>query len=111
MNRNSTDLDKILLIVASEIPGIQVNQLQVSHQSDDDGLWYFSVPNIHCTVQIESTTRMCPFIVETDEQNSGSALKAATVDEAARLLIQYFEGKRVHNHVYLTGEKMWDLEK
>jgi hypothetical protein len=62
------DVDRIIQLVRAMYPGVRVEQLKVSHPgADDDGLWFFDQPESPFEVQIESSTGMCPFLIETDE--------------------------------------------
>ena len=60
------DIDLIVERLLADIPGVQVAQLKVSHFGDDDGLWFINIPNQEATVQIESSTGNCPFLIESD---------------------------------------------
>jgi hypothetical protein len=55
-----------------------VEQLRVTHAADDDGLWFFRADGRQHEVQLESSSGMCPFIVETDAD-----AQARTVDSIA----------------------------
>lgn len=61
------DVDEIIKRIQDLCPAVEVRQLQVSHRGDDDGIWYFDRPGSDYQVQIESSSGMCPFLVETDE--------------------------------------------
>jgi len=90
MLEKQRDIDAIVERVQREIPACRVQQLQVKHpDSDDDGIWYFSLPGIEREIQIESSFGMCPFIVETNEQSSYNARNADTVDMAASMIVDY----------------------
>ena len=59
------DIDQILELLRSEVPGIRIAQLQVTHPgADDDGLWFIKVPGRTGEVQIESSSGTCPFVIE-----------------------------------------------
>ena len=83
------DIERIIATFKAEYPSVMVQQLKVSHPgADDDGLWFFRKSDSGLEVQIESSAGMCPFLIETDEDNT--RLTTATVDETiktvARLL-------------------------
>jgi hypothetical protein len=64
------DVDRIIQLVKDICPALEVKQLRVLHPgADDDGLWYFDQPASKFQVQIESPEGMCPFLVETDEND------------------------------------------
>lgn len=83
------DIDRIVQEVRERLPEVVVEQLQVPHPADDDGLWFFSLPGIGKNIQIESSLGECPFIVETDEQSSHEALRAVTVFETVSYVVDY----------------------
>lgn len=79
------DVDTIIQLVRDICPALQVKQLRVLHPgSDDDGLWYFDQPASEFQVQIESPKGMCPFLVETDENNE--RLIGRSVQETVEIL-------------------------
>jgi hypothetical protein len=74
------DIDQIIERLKTEIPGVQVTQLQVTHPgADDDGLWFIKIPGRGGEVQIESSYGSCPFIIESDF--SSEVFHGSTVDE------------------------------
>ena len=74
------DIDQIIERLKTEIPGLQVTQLQVTHPgADDDGLWFIKIPGRVEEVQIESSYGSCPFIIESDF--SAEVFRGSTVDE------------------------------
>lgn len=71
---------------------MDVQQLRVSHPgADDDGLWYFGQPASEFQVQIESPDGMCPFLVETDENND--RLTGRSVEETVEILTRLLHTK------------------
>ena len=67
------DIDLILEQLAATIPGVQTERLKVAHpDADDDGLWFINIQDRAGEVQIESTTGMCPFLIESDFSNERS---------------------------------------
>ena len=79
------DIDQIIQSVMGLCPAVKVRQLTVLHPSaDDDGLWFFEWPGSKFEVQIESSEGMCPFLVETDENDA--RVTAESVDETGEIL-------------------------
>ena len=76
------DVDEIIQRIQQLYPTVGVGQLQVSHLGDDDGIWYFDQPGSEYQVQIESSRGMCPFLVETDENET--RITANSVDETVQ---------------------------
>jgi len=79
--------DKEILIQSfnTSYPTVCVRQLDVSHAgADDDGLWFFQEPDSKLEVQIESSTGMCPFLVETNE--SETRVTTTTIKETLETL-------------------------
>lgn len=65
--RQMRDIDLIIDRLTAEVPGIEIEQLKVTHPgADDDGLWFINIPNQRGKVQIESSEGMCPFVIESD---------------------------------------------
>lgn len=83
------DIDQIIAAVRQQIPEVIVSQLQKTHPADDDGLWYFGLPQASNDVQIENSSGRCPFLVETDEQSSHQARTAQTVAETVQMIVAY----------------------
>ena len=77
------DIDRIMELVKSAIPTVQCEQLKVSHPADDDGLWFFRVAGNPGEVQAESSSGMCPFLIETNNQ----VAQGRTVEETADTII------------------------
>jgi hypothetical protein len=65
------DVDQIIHSIMNVCPTVKVRQLNVSHPgADDDGLWFFNWPGSEFEVQIESSNGICPFLIETDENDA-----------------------------------------
>ena len=61
------DIDQIIDRLKAAMPGVEVEQLQVSHPgADDDCLWFIKLPGKSEEVQIESSDGTCPFVIESD---------------------------------------------
>ena len=89
------DVDQIIKLMRSICPTVKVRQLSVSHPGvDDDGLWFFEQPASEFEVQIESSTGMCPFLIETDENDT--RFTAASIEEALATITKLLHlGRRV----------------
>lgn len=82
------NVDRIIARVHAHKPQVEVWQLEVKHPGDDDGLWFFSLPQHEIQVQIESPDGQCPFLVENtgnDERLTCDSI-STTVDAIVRLL-------------------------
>jgi hypothetical protein len=72
---------------------MEVEQLKVLHPgADDDGLWFFAHAGCEFQVQIESSSGMCPFLVETDE--NASRTTARSVEETVEVLVKLLRIER-----------------
>lgn len=81
------DVKRIIKAIKEISPDLSVRQLTVSHPgADDDGLCFFEQPNSEYEVQIESSTGMCPFLIETGE--SDARVEARSIEEAVATLAQ-----------------------
>ena len=83
------DIERIIQSFNTIYLTVRVRQLEVSHPgADDDGLWFFQRPDSGLEVQIESSTGMCPFLIETDENDLQvtTATMDQTIETLARLL-------------------------
>jgi hypothetical protein len=83
------DIDQIVANAQQQIPEVIVSQLQKKFVSDDDGIWWFTLPGVRQNIQLESSSGNCPFLVETDEQSSHQARMAQTVEEAVGMIVSY----------------------
>ena len=90
------DIDRITARLGAEIPGVQIEQLRVSHPGDDDGLWFITAPGSPSEVQVESSDGTCPFLIEgdgTDERFEGKDV--AEVVRVVRNLLEQARGGEV----------------
>ena len=81
------DIDQIIERIRSECPLVEVEQLRTKFPADDDGIWFFTRPNHPFEVQLESSSGMCPFLIETDE--SPERFNAENVETAVTKLKQW----------------------
>jgi len=79
------DIEKIVEEVRRLLPTVQITQMHKCHPADDDGLWWFRLPDFKPDIQIESSTGNCPFLIE----NSTTRLTAKTVKEVVGAIVSY----------------------
>ncbi len=79
------------------MPDARSEQLRVKHPADDDGLWFFEIVGSDVQVQAESSTGMCPFLVESTA--SADRLKCATVGEAIDAVVHLLTEPKLSNRV------------
>jgi hypothetical protein len=48
------DVEAVIAGVQKIIPEIKVVQMHKTHEADDDGLWWFRLPDVKEDIQIES---------------------------------------------------------
>lgn len=89
MNKTTRDIDLIIDEVKQQFPEIQVYQYHKTHPADDDGVWWFSLPDIEPDIKLDSPYGFCPFMIETNEQWGENAGTANTVNEAVSLIVDY----------------------
>jgi len=81
------DIDQVTRQIQAICSEVSVEQLLVTHPgADDNGIWFFSQPGSPFDVQFESPNGMCPFLIETLENNS--RLRAESVPGAVDTLRQ-----------------------
>jgi hypothetical protein len=83
------DIDSIISAVTARHPNVEVQQLRVSHPADDDGVWFFRHPDSHHEVQLESSTGMFPFLVESEGHQERETV--GNVHEAVQILEQWLD--------------------
>ncbi len=103
------DIEIIIDGVRKVLPEIQVEVVGFASAKGDD-LWRFSIPGSERTIQIESRDGQCPFLVETDEQSSGEALRASTTEHGVSMITKYLRAASVGQAVILDGDKYWQPE-
>ena len=82
------DIDLVIAEVASHDSNIRSIQAQVKHPGyDDDGIWYFWIPELPGEVQVESPDGMLPFLVETDKHNE--RFVASTIGETVDTILAW----------------------
>jgi hypothetical protein len=81
------DIDLICERLGQLFPGIQIHQLVTTHPGDDNGLWYVHYANRDETLQMESPTGNCPFLIEFDTSATTSdRFVAESTDQALDFL-------------------------
>jgi hypothetical protein len=91
---NQRDIDKIVRRVKLNCPEAIVEQLKVTHEADDDGLWYFFVSGRKDDeIQIESSKGMCPFLIESSR--NGERRYGKTVDDVVTLLLDHLKDREI----------------
>lgn len=89
------DIDSVVALVKAQLPEVEVVQWERSHPSDDDGIWWFRLPDIEQDIQLESSFGMCPFIVEHDEmQSTAESGRAKSIEEASNSVVDYLRAKQ-----------------
>lgn len=102
------DVETIITKVRERLPAVAVRQLEVTHPSDDDGIWWFSLPDLKGDVHVESSSGNCPFVIETHEQSSGEALRASSVAQCSQLIVEYLTAaSKQAGPVFLSAERYW----
>ena len=84
------DVETVIAMVRERLPTLRVEQLQVKFPADDDGLWFFKLPDGHVEAQIESSTRRCPFLVESDA--NANRLDCDSIAATAEAVITILQG-------------------
>jgi hypothetical protein len=69
------DIEEIIRRVRELIPDVRIVQMRKTHASDDDGLWWFRLSGISKDIQIESSSWDCPFLIESDDDQSSAHAK------------------------------------
>jgi hypothetical protein len=85
----TSDLEEVIRRVQERLPSMNWQQLTVRWPTDDDGLWFFWLPDLPGEVQIESSYSVCPFIVESDKHDE--RLTANSRDETADTIIRWLQ--------------------
>jgi hypothetical protein len=80
------DVDRVIELVRATFPDVIWSQLQVKYQADDSGLWFFHRPGPRPgRVQIESSSGMCPFLIEGD--TTTERFNGGSPEETARIVL------------------------
>lgn len=79
------DIIRVIESVEALIPGVRWTQLRVNDpDADDDGIWFFWLPDKPGDVQLESSTGMLPFLAETDKHNE--LVTCVSIEGAAQIV-------------------------
>ena len=88
------DIDQIIQSMMKICPTVKVRQHDVPHPgADDDGIWFFKRPGSEFEIQLESPKGMCPFLVETDENDA--RLTTSSTEETVSILVQLLHVERL----------------
>jgi hypothetical protein len=88
------DIDRVIDVVAAELPDLSVVQHHDAWPADDEGVWFFRLPHVITDIQLESSTGMCPFTVEHSGMPSAAdAWSAASIEEAAQMVVGYLRAE------------------
>lgn len=82
---DSTDAAAVYRGVHARLPAVCCQQLPGDPRRVDTGLWYFWLPGHKNERQLESSSCMCPFLIE--QQLSDERFDATTVDEAIEKIV------------------------
>lgn len=82
------DIENVIAQMRASHPSVLVEQLKVKFPgADDNDLWFSTCPDSPFEVQLESSTEMCPFLIETDEHNV--RVRAHNIGEAISTLTRW----------------------
>ena len=89
----SRDIDLIISGIKEQFPQVSVSQIEVKYPGvDDDGVWIFTWPQRGGDIQVESSSGMCPFLIEHNKMKSTSeAWRGDSVDDTIEKLSRYFD--------------------
>ena len=86
--RQPPDVKLIISAVRASLPHVRWTRLWVSHPgADDDGIWWFWLPEQPGEVQVESSSGACPFDLSTDKHNGET--KAHVVEGTAKTIVDW----------------------
>jgi hypothetical protein len=84
------DIDLVIAEVERHDSNIRSIQLQVKHPGiDDDGIWYFWIPELPGEALVESSDGMLPFLVETDKHDE--RYNASTINETVDTILAWLQ--------------------
>ncbi|MDQ3711928.1 MAG: hypothetical protein M3388_06885 [Acidobacteriota bacterium] len=82
------DIDKIIDLVKRKFPNTNIEQLKVKFPFDDDGVWYFGLPeDSDDVIQIENSFGKCPFLIETNRNDKRRIGK--TIEEVSFIICEH----------------------
>ena len=83
------DLEEVIRCVQARLPSMNWQQLTVRWPADDDGIWFFWLPDLPGEVSIESSYGVCPFLVESDKHDE--RLTVSSAEETADTIIRWLQ--------------------
>lgn len=93
------DVRGVIEQVRRAFPVVRWTRLSVAHPgADDDGLWFFWLPDQPGEVQIESSDGLCPFVVESDKHDERAT--AAAIEEVSDLIASWLQLPGGHSEPY-----------
>ncbi len=93
-----TDVQQVIVLVRQAYPVARWTRLSVTHPGDDDGIWFFWLPDQPGEVQIESSFGVCPFMVETDKHDE--RFTGASVQEVAEKVVEWLALPGGHSEAF-----------
>jgi hypothetical protein len=81
------DIDLVIAEVERIDSNIRSIQRQVKYEADDDGIWFFWIPDLAGEEQVESPDGMFPLLVETDKHNQ--AVQATIISETVDTILAW----------------------
>ena len=89
------DVEAVIAGVQKIIPEVKIVQMHKTHEADDDGLWWFRLPDVKEDIQIESSSYNCPFLVEHSSMvSSADAIICPTVEATISTIVAYLQPRR-----------------
>lgn len=90
------DIDKIIAEVQKVFPNVNVWQLEVTHPTDDNGIWYFWLgDNTDDEIQVENSFGNCPFLIETFRNDE--RLYVNTIVETVAIICEHLKTSKYNN--------------
>jgi hypothetical protein len=83
------DIDRIAKRIATSRTDVDFWQLTVTHEADDDGVWWFRRRGAVSRVQLDSSTGNRPFEIGADHCDTTHS--ANTVDEAVSRILSLLD--------------------
>src|SRR4051812_12917084 len=89
------DLSQIIDRVTAAFPDVEWQQLQAKWPADDDGVWVVNRPGGRFgDIQIESSSGLCPFVVESVFNNA--RFVGETPAEVANTVVELLASRDIH---------------
>lgn len=86
------DIDEVIGRVCERLPKVEWSQLRVKYPGvDDDGVWFFRLPEKGVEVQVESSLGACPFLIEST--GHAGRQQGATIDRTVEIVVAWLQAK------------------